>query len=89
MREELETRATGRVSPMGRARFVAARVALSGLAAGLLLGTSGMISGCSDPTREDGTQVEFDLAKQQEGMKKMEDYMQRKAKGQIPGIPKR
>jgi hypothetical protein len=59
------------------------------LVLGLLSGAVGLLSGCSDSAKEEGTQAEFDLAKQKEGMKRMEDYMKRKAKGEIPGIPKK
>ncbi len=58
------------------------------LLGGLIIGVAMAFSGCSDPQRQDGTQVEFDAAKQQEGMKRMQEYMQKKAKGEIPGIPK-
>jgi len=56
---------------------------------GLTAAAAGLSGGCSDPTREDGTQVEFDAAKQKAGMDKMQEYMQKKAKGEIPGIPKK
>jgi hypothetical protein len=59
------------------------------LAIGLVIGVSALIGGCADETRQEGTQVEFDAAKQQEGMKRMQEYMQKKAKGEIPGIPKK
>jgi hypothetical protein len=59
------------------------------LLGGLIVGIAMAFSGCSDPDRQDGTQVEFDAAKQQEGMKRMQEYMQKKAKGEIPGIPKK
>jgi hypothetical protein len=58
------------------------------LSLGMVVGAAGL-GGCSDPAREDGTLVEVDTAKQKEGFKKMEDYMQRKSKGEVPGIPKR
>ncbi len=47
--------------------------------------TVGLLGGCSDSSKESGTQVELDKDAHAEGQKRMREYMQNKSKQRRPG----
>jgi hypothetical protein len=57
------------------------------LVLGLALGLIGF-AGCSDEARQSGTQVEYDKKAHEEGQNRMREYMEKKARGEVSGIPK-
>ena len=55
-------------------RFVPAGIYLLGL----VLGPVVLLSGCGDDTKQTGTQVPIDMAKEEQKRKKMEDFYKKK-----------
>ena len=47
--------------------------------------TVGLLGGCSDSSKESGTQVELDKDAHAEGQKRMRRYMEKKSKQKRPG----
>jgi hypothetical protein len=61
-------------------------VGLTALA--VALGSVGLLGGCDNDARQDGTMAPYDPEKQKIGQDKMMEYMQKKARGEVPGFGK-